>query len=188
MDANRFLANHFLIAVPGMSDPSFSKGVTLLCQHNEDGAMGLMINRLSDFTLGDILSQMNITTENADLGATPVLAGGPVQPERGFVLHTRTEQDWDSSFQISEHLWLTTSRDILIAMAEGKGPNQAVVALGYAGWTAGQLEDELQDDAWLTVPAAPQIVFDTDLDQRWTAAARLIGIDLSLLTRYSGHA
>ncbi|MBD8525574.1 YqgE/AlgH family protein [Pseudomarimonas arenosa] len=188
MDADRFLANHFLIAVPGMSDPSFSKAVTLLCQHNEDGAMGLMINRLSDFTLGDILNQMNIKTEDADLSATPVLAGGPVQPERGFVLHTETEQTWDSSFQISPHLWLTTSRDILIAMAEGKGPAQAVVALGYAGWTAGQLEDELQDDAWLTVPAAAQIVFDTDLDQRWTAAARLIGIDLSLLTSYSGHA
>ena len=188
MDADRFLANHFLIAVPSMSDPSFSRAVTLLCQHNEDGAMGLMINRLSDFTLGDILSQMNIQTENSELSATPVLAGGPVQPERGFVLHSETEQVWDSSFQISKQLWLTTSRDILIAMADGQGPAQAVVALGYAGWTAGQLEDELQDDAWLTVPAAPQIVFDTDLEQRWTAAARLIGIDLNLLTSYSGHA
>jgi putative transcriptional regulator len=188
MDQARSLANHFLIAVPAMSDPNFSRGVTLLCQHNDDGAMGLIVNRLSSYTLGDILGQMDIPTDDAALAATPVLAGGPVQQERGFVLHTPDREDWDSSFRVSDHLCLTTSRDILVAMAAGKGPKRAVVALGYAGWGAGQLESELQEDAWLAVQADPGIVFDTELEQRWTAAARLIGLDLTLLTPYSGHA
>ena len=188
MDDARSLANHFLIAVPAMSDPNFSRGVTLLCQHNDDGAMGLIVNRLSSYTLGDILGQMDIHTDDAALAATPVLAGGPVQQERGFVLHTPDKEDWDSSFRVSDRLCLTTSRDILIAMAAGKGPKQAVVALGYAGWGAGQLESELQEDTWLAVQADPGIVFDTELEQRWTAAARLIGLDLNLLTPYSGHA
>ena len=120
--------------------------------------------------------------------ATPVLAGGPVQQERGFVLHTPDREDWDSSFRVSDRLCLTTSRDILIAMAAGQGPKQAVVALGYAGWGAGQLESELQEDTWLAVNAEPGILFDTGIEQRWTAAARLIGLDLNLLTPYSGHA
>jgi len=188
MDEPRSLANHFLIAVPAMSDPNFSRGVTLLCQHGDDGAMGLIINRLSSFRLGDILSQMDIHTDNAELVSAPVLAGGPVQPERGFVLHSPDAENWDSSFRVSDQLCLTTSRDILIAMAAGQGPLRAVVALGYAGWTAGQLESELQEDAWLAVQADTGILFDTELDQRWTAAARLIGLDLNLLTPYSGHA
>lgn len=188
MDADRSLANHFLIAVPAMNDPNFSRAVTLLCQHNEEGAMGVMINRLSTYTLGDIFGQMDIHTDNEQLAATPVLSGGPVQPERGFVLHDGSADDWDSSFRISDQLCLTTSRDILIAMAAGQGPKRAVVALGYAGWGAGQLESELQEDSWLAVQATPQIVFATELEQRWTAAASLLGIDLNLLPSYSGHA
>jgi len=188
MDAASYLANHFLIAVPALSDPNFSRGVTLLCQHNEDGAMGILINRLSNYRLGDILAQMDISTDNAELAAAPVLAGGPVQPERGFVLHEPTEQTWDSSFRISDQLNLTTSRDILAAMARGDGPRRAVVALGYAGWGAGQLENELQQNAWLAVSADPSICFDTEIEQRWAAAARLMGIDMSLLTAYAGHA
>jgi putative transcriptional regulator len=188
MDADRFLANRFLIAVPSMSDPNFCRGVTLLCQHNEEGAMGVMVNRLSNYRLGDILGQMDIRSDNAELMAMPVLAGGPVQPERGFVLHDPTEREWDSSFHISPLLQLTTSRDILIAMAAGEGPMRAVVALGYAGWTAGQLESELQENSWLATPAEPSIVFETPLEERWITAARLIGIDMHLLTDYAGHA
>lgn len=188
MDSDRSLANHFLIAVPTLNDPNFSRGVTLLCQHNDEGAMGLVINRLSNFNLGEILGQMEIETSDEQLSATPVLAGGPVQTERGFVLHTPDRMDWDSTFRISDELCLTTSRDVLKAMAEGEGPLHAVVALGYAGWTAGQLESELQQDAWIAVKVNPDILFATDLDDRWRAAARLIGVDLSLLTSYSGHA
>ncbi len=188
MDADRYLANHFLIAVPSLNDPNFSRAVTLLAQHNDEGAMGVMINRLSDYKLGDILGQMDIQTDDRDLLATPVLAGGPVQPERGFVLHDPTEREWDSSFLISPQLALTTSRDILIAMAEGNGPRRAVVALGYAGWTAGQLEIELQENTWVAAQADASILFDTPVEQRWSAAARLIGIDMSLFTNYAGHA
>jgi putative transcriptional regulator len=188
MDADRFLANHFLIAVPSMNDPNFSRGVTLLCQHNEEGAMGVMVNRVSSYRLGDILGQMDISSDDQDLLAAPVLAGGPVQPERGFVLHDPTEREWDSSFAISPVLALTTSRDILVAMAAGHGPRRAVVALGYAGWGGGQLETELQENTWLAASADPSILFETPLEQRWSAAARLIGIDMSLLTNYAGHA
>ncbi|MCB1554565.1 MAG: YqgE/AlgH family protein [Xanthomonadales bacterium] len=188
MDADRSLANHFLIAVPTLNDPNFSRGVTLLCQHNEEGAMGLVINRLSNFRLGEILRQMDIETDDDVLADTPVLAGGPVQVERGFVLHSPERQDWDSTFVISDDLCLTTSRDVLKAMANGEGPERAVVALGYAGWTAGQLETELQQDAWITVRVDPDILFETDLDDRWLAAARLIGVDLNLLISHSGHA
>ena len=188
MDSPASLANHFLIALPALADPNFSRGVTLLCQHNAEGAMGIMINRASDFTLGDILGQMDIVCDDEALTSTLVLAGGPVQRERGFVLHSPDLDSWDSSYRISETLCLTTSRDILVAMAAGQGPEHAVVALGYAGWEAGQLESELQEDAWLTVPADLGVLFATDLDQRWTAAAQLIGLDLSQLAPYSGHA
>jgi putative transcriptional regulator len=188
MDSPSSLANHFLIALPALEDPNFSRGVTLLCQHGEDGAMGIMINRASDFTLGDILGQMEIRCDDAALAATPVLAGGPIQRERGFVLHSPDLDQWDSSYRVSADLCLTTSRDILVAMAEGRGPRQVLVALGYAGWDAGQLESELQEDAWLTVRADLDVLFHTGLDQRWMAAARLIGLDLSQLAPYSGHA
>lgn len=188
MDATRFLGNHFLIAVPGLNDPSFSRSVTLVCQHNEEGAMGLMLNRVSDYRLGDVLEQMQIRTDDEALAASPVLLGGPVQPERGFVLHDADGASWDSTFQVSPSLCLTTSRDILAAMARGEGPRQALVALGYAGWSEGQLENELQDNAWLTVEADRAILFETPLEQRWAASARLMGVDLSLLTAYSGHA
>jgi putative transcriptional regulator len=188
MDAPRFLGNHFLIAIPGLADPNFSRSVSLICQHTSDGAMGLMLNRVSEYRLGDVLAQMHISTDRAALAAEPVLIGGPVHPERGFVLHEPGSDDWDSTFRVSEHLCLTTSRDILAAMARGEGPSQALVTLGYAGWDEGQLESELKDNAWLTVAADRTILFNTPIEHRWSASARLIGIDLSLLTDYSGHA
>jgi putative transcriptional regulator len=188
MHAPRFLGNHFLVALPALSDPNFSRSVTLLCQHNDEGAMGLVLNRHSEYRLGDVLEQMQIATDDAVLAAMPVLIGGPVQPERGFVLHEPGADTWDSTFQISAALCVTTSRDVLVAMARGAGPSRALIALGYAGWEGGQLEQELQDNAWLTVEADRAIVFDTPLEQRWSAAARLMGVDMTLLTDYAGHA
>lgn len=188
MDATRFLANHFLIAVPAMDDPNFSRGVTLVCQHTADGAMGLLVNRLSDYLLGDVLDQMKIRTDIPALANTPVLLGGPVQPERGFVLHPPGAETWDSTYAISNTLSLTTSRDVLEAMARGEGPSQSVVALGYAGWGGGQLEAELQDNSWLAVGVDSSILFSTPIEQRWAAAARLMGVDMTLMTDYAGHA
>jgi putative transcriptional regulator len=187
MESLRFLTDHFLIAAPSLHDPNFFRGVTLICQHNREGAMGLMVNRASEYRLGDVLAQMDISTDLDAVADAQVLVGGPVQPERGFVLHD-AGSEWESSFRISPRLALTTSRDILVAMARGEGPPRAVVALGYAGWTEGQLEGELAEDSWLTVAADAAIVFATPIEQRWEAAARLMGVDLRFMPDYSGHA
>ncbi|MGH8191693.1 MAG: YqgE/AlgH family protein [Rhodanobacteraceae bacterium] len=174
--------------MPGMGDPNFARGITFICQHNEDGAMGLVVNRLSDYRLGDVLQQMHMPCGRREVAGAPVLAGGPVQPERGFVLHVASPREWDSSYRINEALAVTTSRDILAAMADGKGPERALVALGYAGWGAGQLEQELRENAWLTVRADDHVLFDTALDDRWGAAVALVGINPANLTSYSGRA
>ena len=182
------LSNQLLIAMPAMRDPNFARGVTFVCQHNEDGAMGLLVNRLSEYRLGDVLAQMNLTSDLVEVNDAPVLIGGPVQPERGFVLHV-PGGSWESSFRISDRISVTTSRDILIAMAAGQGPEHAVVALGYAGWSPGQLEQELLDNAWLTVSVREQLLFGTPLDERWDAAAALLGVSsMAQLTDYAGHA
>ena len=149
--------------------------------------MGLLVNRLSEYRLGDVLAQMNIQPERSQIGDTPVLIGGPVQPERGFVLHSPAGS-WESSFKISERICVTTSRDVLVAMAAGEGPRDALVALGYSGWSQGQIETELKDNAWLTAGADERILFATPLEQRWEAAAALVGVDISSLTDYAGHA
>lgn len=188
MNTPSSLANQFLIAMPGMDDPNFSGGVTLLCHHTPEGAMGLVLNRASDYLLGEVMAQMGIGEVDARLAAQPVLAGGPVEPERGFVLHSPDAGPYDATLAISEHIHLTTSRDVLEAMARGEGPRRAALALGYAGWGAQQLESELREHVWLCVDASPDIVFDLPLPARWNAAARLIGIDPSALTSYSGHA
>ena len=187
MDEGRYLTNQFLIAMPSLADPNFSRGVTFVCQHSKDGAMGILVNRVAPLTVGDVLAQMNITTDLEALAQAPVYFGGPVQPERGFVLHD-AGGSWDSSFEVSPELQVTTSRDILAAMAEGKGPKRAIVALGYAGWSEGQLEEEVRENAWLTAQASPGLIFETPLDQRWSAAAAIVGIDLSLMPDQAGHA
>ena len=181
-----WLSNHFLIAMPTMADPNFARAVTFVCQHTAEGAMGLTINRLSDYKLGDVLGQMQLETDRSDVANAPVYLGGPVQPERGFVLH-EVGEEWDSSFRISDRLAVTTSRDILVAMAEGRGPARALIALGYSGWSAGQLDQEMVDNAWLTVEADLGLIFDTPLEQRWTAAAKLVGVNLASLSDYAGH-
>lgn len=181
------LANRLLIALPALTDPHFARSVTLVCQHDAEGAMGVVVNRPSEYTLGDVFQQMGIESENDALLGQIVLSGGPVHPERGFVLHDGGD-GWDSTMQIGETLYVTTSRDILEAMAGGEGPSHAVVALGCAGWGAGQLEQELIEDSWLTVPMDPGLLFATPLGARWQAAAGSIGVDLTQMADHSGHA
>lgn len=181
------LANHLLVALPSLDEPPFARSVALICQHDDNGAMGVLVNQVSDYTLGDVFAQMEIETDDDDLRAVPVLNGGPVHPERGFVIHDDA-RGWDSSMAVAEGLYLTTSRDILEAMALGQGPRNALVTLGCAGWSAGQLEQELAENSWLTVPADAPLLFATPLDERWRLAASRIGVDLFRLTGYSGHA
>jgi putative transcriptional regulator len=180
-------SNQLLIALPALNDPHFARSVALICQHDEEGAMGVVINRASEYTLGDVLAQMNLEVRDPALGNQIVLNGGPVHPERGFVLHDGDRQ-WDSTLAIGNGLALTTSRDILEAMAEGVGPTHVVVALGCAGWGAGQLEFELGENSWLTAPADNELLFALPLEQRWHAAGGRIGIDITRVTDYSGHA
>lgn len=187
LDAATPLANQLLIALPSLADPQFARSVALVCQHDDDGAMGVVVNRPSEYTLGEILQQMGIHSDDESLRDQVVLAGGPVHPERGFVLHDG-DRMWDSTLEVSSNLFLTTSRDVLEALAKGEGPANAVIALGCAGWGAGQLEQELIENTWLTVPADAELLFATPLQQLWQAAAGRIGIDMANLADYSGHA
>lgn len=187
MDTSDTLANQLLVALPALGDPQFARSVTLVCQHDAEGAMGVMVNRASEYTLGDVLQQMGIDCPDESLRARPVLAGGPVHPERGFVLHDGG-REWDSTLAIADGLAVTTSRDVLEALASGEGPVNAIVALGCAGWGAGQLEQELVENSWLTVPADADLLFSLPLEARWQASAGRLGVDLAHMTDYSGHA
>ncbi len=181
------LTNQLLIAMPGLHDPNFEQTVTYICEHNENGAMGIVINRPIDVELKQVFDQMEIPVSAPDAGRTRIFLGGPVEEQRGFVLHTPCGE-WESSLRIDEDLSVTTSRDILEAMARGEGPEKALIALGYAGWGSGQLEQEILDNAWLCAPADQAILFDLPPARRWDAAARQLGIDLSTLSTESGHA
>lgn len=181
------LTNQLLIALPALADGNFARSVTLVCQHDDDGAMGIMVNKASEYTLGDVLGQMGLDAHDPAMAAQVVLAGGPVHPERGFVLHDGGMR-WDSSLQVSDTLFLTTSRDILEAMAKGEGPAHAIVALGCAGWGQGQLEHELIENDWLTAPVDAELLFALPLEARWQAAAGRIGVDFAHLADYAGHA
>lgn len=180
-------ANQLLIALPSLAGSGFARSVALICQHDEDGAMGIVVNRPSEYTIGDVLGQMDVEGGSPGLLAQPVLAGGPVHPERGFVIHDGGMR-WDSSLEIAEGLYLTTSREILEDMARGEGPENAVVALGCAGWEPGQLEQELADNDWLTAPSDHELLFKLPLETRWEAAAGRIGVDFAHLADYAGHA
>lgn len=182
-----YLKHHFLIAMPHMADPRFVNSLIYLCDHNEDGAMGLVINQPSELHLADILDQLQPAVDRpGKIASFPVYNGGPVQTERGFVLH-RGPQQWEASMDLGQ-LQLTTSRDILLDMAHGIGPSEVLLALGYAGWDAGQLDQELADNVWLSCPADPHILFELPSEERLLAAARSLGIDLRLLTSQAGHA
>ncbi|UTW06224.1 YqgE/AlgH family protein [Pseudomonas benzenivorans] len=182
-----FLKHHFLIAMPHMADPHFAHTLIYLIEHNEQGAMGLVINRPNGLNLADVLEQLRPDDEApAVCQALPIFSGGPVQTDRGFVLHPAGLQ-FQATLELGE-LGLSTSQDVLFAIADGSGPDKYLIALGYAGWEAGQLETELTDNAWLTCPADTAILFDLPFDQRLNAAAARLGVDLSLLTSQAGHA
>lgn len=182
---NHSLKNHFLIAMPGLTDPRFSQSVTYICEHNDGGAMGIMINQPANLSYNELFEQLQLNDDYND--DSPLLMGGPVQKERGFVLHS-PEKQWTSTLSVSDDIALTGSKDILDDIANHKGPENVLIALGYAGWDAGQLEEEIVQNSWLTVPAEKHIIFDTPLDKRWTSAAKQLGIDVSLMSSQAGHA
>ena len=186
-DSASALSQQLLIALPGLVDPNFSRSVVMVCQHDADGAMGIVVNRASEFTLGELFDQLNIAGGDPALRARQVVAGGPVHAERGFVLHDG-DHAWDSSIRLPGGLSLTTSRDVLQALADGQGPAQALVALGCAGWGAGQLEQEIAENSWMTAPADADLLFRAPLEQRWQAAAGLVGGNFERMTHYSGRA
>ena len=186
-----YLTGHLLIAMPAMQDPNFVKTVTYICEHSDQGALGIVINRPLDMDLGTIFDQLSLESADPELARQPVLQGGPVHQERGFVLHEpadTSDREFDATLAVTDAIRVTTSQDILTAMARGQGPKRALVALGYAGWGAGQLETELVQNAWLSVPASPKIIFDTPFDQRWRESAKLSGIDLNTISHQAGHA
>ena len=182
-----YLDQQVLIAMPGMADNNFAGSVTLLCQHNDAGAIGITINRLSDYSLGEILSQLQLDCDDDLIRSMPVLEGGPVAPDRGFVLHTPKE-GFESSMTVGPEIMVTTSRDVLAAIAQGEGPDKFIIALGYAGWGGGQLEGEMRENAWLNVMADGGIVFDTPVPNRFDGALDRLGIKIDRLHSDYGHA
>ncbi len=184
-DDSPWLKIQFLVALPSLQDGLFAHSITYMCEHDERGAMGIVINRPLDMNLSDIFSYLEIefTGDNDAL----VFAGGPVNTDRGFVLHRKSAHTWESTMQVGPELCLTTSMDILRAIAAEEGPEHSLIALGYAGWGAGQLEDEIQRNAWLTVPADDAIIFDTPFQHRFNSALAKLGVDESQLSMFAGH-
>lgn len=182
------LENHFLIAMPALQDGFFKHSVTYICEHNEDGAMGLVINHPIDVTVGELLEKIDIHGDTSQQSANDtVFAGGPVKTDRGFVLHS-PKQGYSASQQLSQSVMITTSKDVLNSLATADAPDEFMIALGYAGWEQGQLEQELLDNAWLTIEADPEIIFNTPVEQRWDKALAMLGIEASQLTTEAGHA
>lgn len=190
-DSSLQLADHFLIAMPSMQDPVFGGAVVYLCEHNAEGALGVIINKVTDMTLDVLFDRIDLKLEIAPsdlvIEARPVMFGGPVQVERGFVLHS-PDALYTSTLKVNDEIAMTTSKDVLEAVAAGDGPRRMLVTLGCSGWSAGQLEEEIGQNGWLTVRADPAIVFDVPADQRFAAAMKLLGIDPVLLAGVAGHA
>lgn len=185
------LTNQFLIAMPGMADDTFAGAVVYLCEHTEKGALGLVINKPIDIKLKNLFEKVELSLDSPELAEQPVYFGGPVQTERGFVLHEKqggNSSPYNSTLQIPGGLAMTTSKDVLEALAHGTGPKKLLVTLGYAGWAAGQLEDEIGRNGWLNVDAAQEIIFDTPVEQRYDRALSLLGIDPRMLSQEAGHA
>ena len=187
MTDSGYLTNQLLIAMPAMGDPNFAQTVALICDHSPRGALGLILNKPLTMRMGEVFEQLEIALIEGPLNDRQVLRGGPMQTDRGFVVH-RAGGEWDSTLKVSDTIHVTTSRDILAAMARGEGPGEAVVALGYAGWDGGQLEDEIRANAWLSAPVDAGIIFDLPFESRWQAAGRLLGVDLSRISPISGNA
>ncbi len=181
------LTGHFLIAMPSLNDGFFNQAVTYICEHDEAGSFGLIINQQTDINLKQVIKEMKIESDETYDKEQSIFIGGPVDQGRGFILH-RPTGNWSSSLMVNDNVALTTSKDILQAIANNEGPEDCIVALGYAGWAAGQLEQEMADNTWLSCPADEQIIFKTPVEERWKTAAKLIGVDLSLMTNDAGHA
>ncbi len=183
------LKNHFLLAMPGLNGSYFGATLTYICEHNADGAMGLMVNRPTDITLAELFAQLSIPAGSAS-AEVPVLEGGPVSSERGFILHTQDNADnknFAASLDLGNGLMLTTAREILEAISENRGPAEFLVTLGYAGWAAGQLEQEITENSWLTCPANTDILFNVPFADRVNKAAATLGIDFRLMSGQAGH-
>lgn len=181
------LSNHFLIAMPNMADPLFAKSLVFVCEHGEHGTMGVIVNKPSGLVMAQLFDQIDLPLQDDSLKAAPVFFGGPVQPDRGFVLH-QPAGSWQSSLLVTDEIALTTSKDVLQAVSEGRGPGTLLISLGYASWTAGQIEDEIGENAWLTVPARADIIFSLPAEERYDAAMALLGFDPALLSGDIGHA
>ena len=186
MEKTNFLTNQFLLAMPSLEDINFSRSVTLICEHNEDGALGVVVNRPTNLSVAEIFEQLDLKGKSIDCSDV-VHFGGPVQSERGLILH-ESLGSWEYTLPITDTLGLTTSKDILDALSKGQGPESYLFVLGYAGWKGGQLEAEIQENWWLIVPASREILFDTPIEQRWTKAAALAGIDIAKISSQVGHA
>jgi putative transcriptional regulator len=187
MNSSADLTNQFLIAMPSLEDMNFSQTVTNICEHTQEGAMGIVVNRPTNLQLYDILEQLEINDIYLRAREESIYIGGPVQPERGFVLHC-DNGSWDSTLKVTSEISVTTSRDILESIAAGNGPDNHLVALGYAGWASGQLEEEISANSWLNGPADSQIIFNTPPELRWKAAAKLLGVNMDLISGDAGHA
>jgi putative transcriptional regulator len=187
MSDSGYLTNQLLIAMPYMGDPNFAQTVTLVCDHTDKGALGLILNKPSQMRMGEIFEQLKIELGIGPLRERQVLRGGPMQTDLGFVVH-RAFGDWGSTIKVSDTLHVTTSRDILASMACGEGPDEAVIALGYAGWEGGQLEEEIRANAWLSAPVDLGLIFETPFESRWQAAGRLLGVELSRVSPIGGNA
>ena len=181
------LTHHFLIAMPNMADPYFAKSLTYVCEHNDQGALGVVVNRPIDMTLQALFERLSLTLRAKTLSDAPIYFGGPVQTDRGFVLH-EPAGNWQSTLKVRDAIGLTTSKDILEAVGRGEGPKKMLVSLGYAGWSAGQLEHEITQNAWLTVEARDAIIFDMPAEERLAAALHLLGLDYAKLADQAGHA
>jgi len=181
------LSHQFLLSMPTLEDPNFQRTLTFVCEHSDNGAMGLVVNRPMALTVGEVMQHLEIETVTPEIARMPVLYGGPVDTERGFILH-EPGHEWDSTMVLSDDVALTTSRDVLEAMARGEGPGRVLVTLGYSGWGPGQLEDEITQNAWLTCPAGADILFALPPEERLPAAAARLGIDLDLISSDTGHA
>jgi putative transcriptional regulator len=196
------LTNHFLIAMPGMQDPAFANSVVYMCEHSERGALGLVINKPSDMSLKRLFEKVDLPLERSDLSNAPVFQGGPVQTERGFVLHeamqatssqgeARSDKNtsiYASTMTMDGGLEMTTSKDVLEALSTGAGPRKVLITLGYSSWAQGQLESEIAENSWLTVGADPAVIFDTPIEQRYSRAMKLLGLEPWMLSREAGHA
>lgn len=179
--------NHFLIAMPSMADPNFGGSLVFVAEHSEKGALGLVVNRPMEIDLSTLFERIDLQMLGDSPARSPVFYGGPVQTDRGFVLHQPVGQ-WNSTVMVSDELGLTSSKDVLEAVAEGRGPDRLMVLLGYSGWGPGQLEDEISRNAWLTVPASPEVIFDAPVDERVHRAYALLGVNPLFLAPAAGHA